>query len=191
MSTPTVTNGPAFRRTWDEFRELRPDPIPIPRRNYVPGPERIPLDSRASGPATKAAPVPAPEKATGLGAPTGAFAAASRARGRAHQTPTARGIHPDSVAGRVMAVLAEAEGWLSAHEIYQILRATGRTHAIAGYGEVTRSGAVTGAMGWHVTQGRVWSRPTMRPGAGSRNKQKGVLEYRLGSYAAQEARDER
>ncbi len=88
MSTPTVTNGPLYRPA--EFRELRLDPIPIPRRNYTPGPERIPLDSRTDGSAPRAL-TPAPSAATGLGMP----------RGDQRPTPVGRVGAPDRPPPRV------------------------------------------------------------------------------------------
>jgi hypothetical protein len=190
VSTPTHTNGPVYRPT--EFRELRIDPIPPPRRNYTPGPERIPLDSRTGGSVPRVStPTPAPRKATGLTAPTEAFAAASRARGLAKQNHKPRGVHPDSVAGRVMSVLATAEGWLSAHEIYLVLREQGRHVATSGYAAVTGGKAVSQSIGWHVARGRIWERPSDRPEASPKHMKSGVHEYRLATLAAQEARDER
>lgn len=190
MSTPTVTNGPLYRPT--EFRELRIDPIPIPRRNYTPGPERIPLDSRTDGSVPRVStPTPAPRKATGLTAPTEAFAAASRARGLAKQNHKPRGVHPDSVAGRVMSVLATAEGWLTAHEIYVILREQGRHLAGDGFAAITGGKAVRQAMGWHVIQGRIWERASSRPEASPKHMKSGVHEYRLAGLAVQESRGER
>ncbi len=188
MSTPTVTNGPLYRPA--EFRELRLDPIPIPRRNYTPGPERIPLDSRTDGSAPRAL-TPAPSAATGLGMPRGDQADASRARGRARQTPTARGIQPDSVAGRVMAVLAAADGWLSAHEIYLVLHEQGRHLAGDGFAAITGGKTVSQSIGWHVAQGRIWERASSRPEASPKHMKSGIHEYRLAKLAVQEGRDER
>lgn len=182
-----MTHGPTFRPT--DWPDLKRDPLALenlPSR-YTPGPARVPMDrslkDQRSDVPREAKPEP---RRDNLGA--SGYTRIARERSATHLG--ARQVHPNSIAGRVIAVLAESGNWMSAHEVYLRIREMGRHHAGEGFGAVTKGSDVPRAIAWHVTTGRILTQVCTRPEAAAnhgRASKEGFLEYRLSKLTEEQS----